>query len=76
MIFAAISFIGPALQIVVTPDAFNIRIQLVGACKDSSFARANRIVLSSTGDFSLAVADYHHGSVARLIHIHSVDPRT
>ncbi len=75
-IFASVTFVGPALQIVVATHTLDIGVQLIGAAKYPGLVGVHAIGLPATGDFSFSIANDNYGGVARFIHVDSVNART
>src|SRR5258708_6319404 len=76
MIFAAVAFVGPALQIVIVAHSFDIGIQLVRAAEDASLVGMHSKRLPTAGDFAFAIANDDYRCVAGFIHIDSINAST
>src|SRR5260221_3973327 len=60
VIFSAVAFVGPALQIVIVAHSFDIRIQVVGAAEDASLVGMHSEPIPNARYFAFAIADHHY----------------
>src|SRR5258708_30423283 len=68
VIFSAVAFVGPALQVVIVAHSFDIGIQLVGAAEDASLVGMHPERLPTPGKFAFAIANPTCPGAARFSH--------
>src|SRR5258708_24366466 len=76
VIFSAVAFVGPALQVVIVAHSLDIGLQLVGAAEDASLVGMHSERFPTPGNFAFAIAHDHYRAVPRFIHLDSCNATT